>query len=1075
MRIASLLVFLWYLPLLPGQQPDDVADRSRLERYAVVLEAPPLAQQSDIHKESQIRAAQETVRSAIERQGVRVLRSSQLLVNAVFVMATEEQAAELKRLPGIRRVEPMRKIRRSLSRATELVNAPAAWGIVGGADRAGQGMKIGILDSGIDQRHPAFGDSGFSFPSGFPKCRGEDCNYTNRKVIVARSYVDLLVLGDDPAISRPDDLSPRDRVGHGTAAASAAAGRQVSGPAAAIRGVAPGAYLGNYKIFGSPGVNDYTFDDVVITALEDAVADGMDVVSLSFGSAALWGPSDRGSICGETGTNPCDLLVDAVEAAVKLGMTVVTVAGNDGDLGLRLPTLSTINSPGTAPSVITVGASTNGHAFFAGVQVSGNDVPANQRRLRAQFGNGPKYAVTAPVRDVAKLDDDGRACSPLTNGSLTGVIALIQRGTCGYATKVNFAQRAGAIGVILYQQQGSNSVFSPQGLADTGIPAVLIGFDNATALRQFVDRDPNRNVTLDPALEPITAEENLMAFFSSQGPTIGELSLKPDVTAVGTDMYMATQTYDPNGDMFDATGYTAAQGTSFATPMVAGAVAILKQRSPNLRPAQLKSLVVNSASDVLDDFDFDDQLVPARWVAGGAGLLNVRDAVRANVTFEPASLSFGVIQLGNLPSRTVTISNLSNSPVSLAFEVRRSDQDRNINVTVVPDRISIPPNSSREVTVRLSGTRPTPGAYEGELRVTGSAVPMRIPFLYLAGDGQPFNIFPLRGFDFTGVVNERLPGRLTFKVIDRYGLPVVNTPVRFGVTLGGGQIDQPMERTDDLGIAESRAILGPQLGEQEFGAEAGGLTVYFYGLARLRPVIETNGVVNAGSLRVGSGVAPGSYITIFGRGFSDVTRVSASSYLPLSLAGVSVSFDVPSRRLSLPGRMYFLSDGQINVQVPWELQGLNSVQMKVSYGDFSSAVYTVPLNDYSPAAFEYTEAGSGRLLAAARDEAFQLIGSANPARRGRAIQIYCNGLGPVENVPATGEASPVSPLATSRAPAEVTIGGRPAQVLFSGLTPQAIGLYQLNVVVPADVPAGIQPVTITVNGIVSKATAIPVQ
>lgn len=1075
MRIASLLFILWCLPFLPAQQPDEVADRSRLERYAVVLDAPPLADKSDIHKESQIRAAQETARLAIERRGVRVLRSSQLLVNAIYVMATEEQAQQLGRLPGVRRVEPMRKIRRSLSRATELVNAPGAWGIVGGADRAGQGMKIGILDSGIDHRHPAFADTGLSFPSGFPKCRGDDCSYTNRKVIVARSYVDLLVLGDDPAISRPDDLSPRDRVGHGTAAASVAAGRQVSGPAAAIRGVAPGAWLGNYKIFGSPGLNDYTFDDVVISALEDAVADGMDVVSLSFGSAALWGPNDRGSVCNETGSNPCDLLVDAVEAAVKLGLSVVTVAGNDGDLGVRLPTLSTINSPGTAPNAITVAASTNGQAYFAGVQISGNDVPANQRRLRAQFGNGPRYSVTAPVRDVARLEDDGRACSPLTNGSLNGLIALIQRGNCGYATKVNHAQRAGAVAVILYQQQGSNSVFSPQGLADTGIPAVLIGFDNAATLKQFIDRQPGRNVTLDPALQPATAEENLIAYFSSQGPSIGELALKPDITAVGTDMYMATQTFDPNGDMYDASGYTAAQGTSFATPMVAGAVAIVKQRNPSLRPAQLKSLVVNSASDVLDDFDFDDELVPARWVAGGTGLLNVRDAVRANVTFEPSSLSFGTVQLGNLPSRTITISNLSNSSANLSFEVRRSDPDRNINVTVVPDRITIPPNSSRDVAVRLSGTRPTPGAYEGELRVTGGAVPMRVPFLYLVGDGQPFNIFPLRGFDFTGIVNERLPGRLTFKVIDRYGLPVANAPVRFGVTLGGGQIDRPMERTDDLGIAESRAILGAQLGDQEFAAEVDRLTVYFYGWARLRPLIETNGVVNAGSLRVGNGVAPGSYVTIFGRGFSGVTRVAGTPYLPLSLAGVSVSFDVPSRRLSLPGRIYFVAENQINVQVPWELQGLNSVQMKVSYGDFSSAVYNVPLNDYSPAAFEYTESGTGRLLAAARDEAFQLIGSANPARRGRPIQIYCNGLGPVTNRPATGDGSPSSPLAASMAEAQVTIGGRPSQVLFNGLTPQAIGLYQLNVVVPADAPTGIQPVTITVNGVSAKATAVPVQ
>ena len=110
----------------------------------------------------------------------------------------------------------------------------------------------------------------------FPKCSGDECNYTSAKVIAARSYVQMLVLGDEPDYSRPDDLSPRDRVGHGTAAASVAAANIHNAPLARFGGIAPKAYLGNYKIFGSPGVNDVTFEDVVIKALDDAYADGMD-------------------------------------------------------------------------------------------------------------------------------------------------------------------------------------------------------------------------------------------------------------------------------------------------------------------------------------------------------------------------------------------------------------------------------------------------------------------------------------------------------------------------------------------------------------------------------------------------------------------------------------------------------------------------------------------------------------------------------------------------------------------------------------------------------------------------------
>ena len=94
-------------------------------------------------------------------------------------------------------------------------------------------------------------------------------------------------------------------------------------------------------------------------------------------------------------------------------------------------------------------------------------------------------------------------------------------------------------------------------------------------------------------------------------------------------------------------------------------------------------------------------------------------------------------------------------------------------------------------------------------------MPLRIPYLYLVGDGVAHNIFPLRGFDFVGVVNGRLPGRLTFKVVDRYGVSVQNLPVRFGSTLGGGSIASATASTDELGIAEANEVyLGPQLGEE---------------------------------------------------------------------------------------------------------------------------------------------------------------------------------------------------------------------------------------------------------------------
>ena len=161
-----------------------------------------------------------------------------------------------------------------LDRAAGLINAPAAWNALGGIPNAGLGMKIGIIDTGIDQNHPGFNDP--SLPAQPHICVSTDCAFTNNKVIVARSYVSILGAGTGPnpaADSRPDDFSPRDRVGHGTAVAMVAAGNTNTGPNGTITGIAPKAYLGNYKVYGTNGVNPGATDDVLIMAIEDAFND----------------------------------------------------------------------------------------------------------------------------------------------------------------------------------------------------------------------------------------------------------------------------------------------------------------------------------------------------------------------------------------------------------------------------------------------------------------------------------------------------------------------------------------------------------------------------------------------------------------------------------------------------------------------------------------------------------------------------------------------------------------------------------------------------------------------------------
>ncbi|MGH8337793.1 MAG: hypothetical protein ACRETL_13450, partial [Gammaproteobacteria bacterium] len=198
-------------------------------------------------------------------------------------------------------------------------------------------------------------------------------------------------------------------------------------------------------------------------------------------------------------------------------------------------------------------------------------------------------------------------------------------------------------------------------------------------------------------------------------------------------------------------------------------------------------------------------------------------------------------------------------------------------------------------------------------------------------------------------------------------------------------------------------------------------------------------------------------------------------YLPISLAGVSVSFDDPTRTLSLPGHISYVSPSQINVQVPWELQGGSSVMMKVSIGNSESALYSLQLADTAPAFFEYTDAPSGSRIAASLDESFALISPNHPVAKGHAVLFFVNGLGPVDPQPADGQATPAQPLAHTRVLPTITIGGQNADVAFSGLAPSIAGLYQVNVVVPPNAPSGLEVVTLTEGGVSAKSTLLPVQ
>jgi uncharacterized protein (TIGR03437 family) len=685
--------------------------------------------------------------------------------------------------------------------------------------------------------------------------------------------------------------------------------------------------------------------------------------------------------------------------------------------------------------------------------------------------------------DVTTLGNDGLGCDPLPLNSLSGSIALIQRGTCSFDVKSNNAKTAGAVAVLLYlRDQDADDIFFPIGLEDTAIPFVLIGNTPGKAIKSYLSAQRGAPVTLDPAWHEKSSTADVVADYSSRGPSIGAFAsnpvraIKPEIVAVGGNIYTAAQRNDPNGDLYDASGYTTVEGNSFSAALVAGAVALVKQAHPSYTAAQLKSAVVNTAAT-----NIQDESGPARVAAAGAGKLNAQAAVAAQVTVSPSTIEFGNVA-ANLPSVTLTITNAGTTAANLGIAVVQRDNDTRARVTATPSTATVGAGETSTITVSLTGSFPAPGSYEGQINITGSGTTLHVPYIYRVGDGavSTANIFPVIGDQYVSVPG--ITGHLIgARVVDQYGVPIVGRAVTWSVDAGGGQINRGSNgipnadvQTDIYGTVAALVDFGSAFGDQVYTADLRGISWEFDLFASIYPVIADNGVVNGASFQP-TPLAPGSYATITGQNLARVTADYVTSGLPLAIAATSVSFDVPSAGISVPGHLTYISPIQINVQVPWELQGQTSAQMKVITTNIASQLYTIRLADYGPAAFEYTGA-DGRMYAAALDANGQLITTSNPAKAGQYISVYVNGLGPVTNRPASGALSPANPLAQSSTPGAVTatIGGRPAQVAFSGLAPNYVALYQLNLVVPTDISSGVLPLVITGNGIASKSTLLAV-
>jgi len=360
-RVASLLVAALVAVLAASPAVARTrTDPPRMTEVVVTLKAPPLASligadrrlyttatrrnrldlraPASVSYLARLAAAQRRVEARITRAVPEsfVRWRYGVVVDGFALVVPADETARVAKLPGVAAVYPSLRYRPTLDRSPNQIGAPALWGP--GLATAGRGVKIGILDQGIDQTHPFFSPAGFTMPAGFPKGQR---SYTTAKVIVARAFAPPFVayryaqLPFDPTQS------------HGTHVAGIAAGdpqttARVGGRNVSVNGIAPEAYLGNYKVLSVPTPQFGTDGNSpeIVAGIEAAVRDGMDVLNMSFGEPEI---------------EPTrDIVVRAVEAAAAAGVVSAIAAGNDFDEFGR----GTVASPGNAPAAITASAVT---------------------------------------------------------------------------------------------------------------------------------------------------------------------------------------------------------------------------------------------------------------------------------------------------------------------------------------------------------------------------------------------------------------------------------------------------------------------------------------------------------------------------------------------------------------------------------------------------------------------------------------------------------------------------------------------------------------------------------------------
>ncbi|HET8651718.1 MAG TPA: S8 family serine peptidase [Gaiellaceae bacterium] len=666
-------------------------------------------------------SAARAIRAAVPE--ARLGRRFQVVLNGITVRLPARRLPALYALSSLGRVYPSVRFLLKTNRSPGVIGATAFTASTGAN---GAGVKIAVVDDGIDQRNPSFDPSGFTYPAGFPKGQ---TGYTTPKVIVARSFV---APGGGRRARLPVD--PKASY-HGTHVAGIAAGRAGTSspggrdhpPTSGLGGVAPGAWIGNYRVFNTPSpAGNISTTDQTVAAFEAAVRDGMDVINYSGGSAAI---------------DPrTDALIETVANVTRAGVVVVASAGNDrDDFGL-----GTTGSPSTSPEAIGVAATSNSHVFAPALAVSDAVAPAVVRRIPFKpDGNGVPSAWGQSDRQLVDVTSitgtDGRPVptqlcgigrdpnagrNPLPRGSLAGSLALISRGHCTFVSKAIRAVEAGAGGLVIVDNR-----FGEANPIPVTLPfrmGMISDLDGANLRAYLAGRGGRAPIRIGPGVTELeTGRSGIITSFSAGGPTPFGHNLKPDVAAPGGEILAATLPGFTGGSPF-----ADFDGTSMSAPHVTGAVALLRQRHRDWTVRQVKSALMSTAGAAWGN---SQRTQEASVLLQGAGLVNVPAADDPKIFTEPGSLSFGDLNLlAGVTSKQLLLSvkDAGGGAGTWTVELRPQSASSGANIDV-PGTVTMGPGGTVDlsVTARADAAAPKGDDY-GFLVLRRGAVTRRVPYAF---------------------------------------------------------------------------------------------------------------------------------------------------------------------------------------------------------------------------------------------------------------------------------------------------------------------------------------------------------